>query len=60
MEVSEEGRGGGGGWSLLKERTSNSLSRGLVFKLRWQMPIFLVNTFLKHFCLLVLVSVVAD
>ena len=32
---------GGGGWSLLKEWTSRRLSRDLVIKLRWQMPIFL-------------------
>ena len=58
-------REGGGGGVLLKEWTTHSLSRGLVIKLRWQMPIFLFrllsycNTFLKHVCLLVLVSVVA-
>ena len=40
MKISErEGEGGGG--VLLKEWTTHSLSRGLVIKLRWQMPIFL-------------------
>ena len=32
---------GGRGVVLLKEWTMHSLSRGLVIKLRWQMPIFL-------------------
>ena len=39
MKISEGGRGGG--VLLLKEWTTQSLSRGLVVKLRWQMPIFL-------------------
>ena len=39
MKISEGGGGGGG--VLLKEWTMHSLSRGLVIKLRWQMPIFL-------------------
>ena len=38
MKISEGGRGRGG---PLKEWTTHSLSRGLVIKLRWQMPIFL-------------------
>ena len=50
---------------LLKEWTAHSLSRGLVIKLRSRMPIFLTVsvvevTPLKCFCLLVLVSVVAN
>ena len=40
MKISEGGRGGGGVF-LLKEWTMYSLSRGLVIKLRWQMPILL-------------------
>ena len=47
MKISEGRRGRGG--VLLKEWTMHSLSRGLVIKLS-----------IKHFCLLVLVSVVAD
>ena len=39
MKISEGGREGEG--VLLKEWTTHSLSRGLVIKLRWQMPIFL-------------------
>ena len=39
MKISEGGKGGGG--VLSKEWTTHSLSRGLVIKLRWQMPIFL-------------------
>ena len=39
MKISEGGREGG--VFLLKEWTTHSLSRGLVIKLRWQMPIFL-------------------
>ena len=39
MKISEGGKGEGG--VLLKEWTTHSLSRGLVIKLRWQMPIFL-------------------
>ena len=39
MKISE----GGGGWVLLKEWTTHSLSRGLVIKLRSQMPIFFVS-----------------
>ena len=39
MKISDGGRGGG--VFLLKEWTMHSLSRGLVIKLRWQMPIFL-------------------
>ena len=37
MKISEGGRG----VVLLKELTTHSLFRGLVIKLRWQMPIFL-------------------
>ena len=39
MKISEGGRDGG--VFLLKEWTTHSLFRGLVIKLRWQMPIFL-------------------
>ena len=39
IRVSERGREGG--VVLLKEWTTHSLSRGLVIKLRSQMPIFL-------------------
>ena len=39
MKISEGGREGRGkGVVLLKEWTTHSLSRGLVIKLRWQMP----------------------
>ena len=34
---------GGGGGVLLKEWTTHNLSKGLVIKLRWQMPIFFVS-----------------
>ena len=44
MKISEGGRGG---MFLLKEWTTHSLSRGLVIKLRWQMPIFLLTPFLS-------------
>ena len=37
MKISEGGRG----VVHLKEWTTHGLSRGLVIKLRWQMPIFL-------------------
>ena len=40
MKISEGGREGEGG-VLLREWTTHSLSRGLVIKLRGQMPIFL-------------------
>ena len=40
MKISEGGRGRG---VLLKEWTMHSLSRGLVIKLSWQMPNFLVS-----------------
>ena len=43
MKISEGGREGGRGVVLLKEWTMHSLSRGLVIKLSWQMPIFLVS-----------------
>ena len=46
MKMTGEGGGGGGGlggggWSLLKEWTGYSLSRGLMIKLRWHTSIFL-------------------
>ena len=41
MNIHVSERGGGGGVVLLKECTTHSLSRGLVIKLRSQMPIFL-------------------
>ena len=41
MKISEGVREGGG--VLLKEWTTHSLSRGLVIKLSWQMPIFLLQ-----------------
>ena len=47
MKISEGGRGGGVVF-LLKEWTTHSLSRGLVIKLRWQMPIFLFRLLSKH------------
>ena len=44
MKIREGGREG---VVLLKEWTTHSLSRGLVIKLRWQMPIFELTPFLS-------------